>query len=341
MLPSAQQSPSPDDITVCASNVAAPFTPIVETVSDDDPEFLDQGRVTDLDPLNQGRDYDAPISLTLNAVDIVEPIFTPSADVTSEYVDVEIPKEETSAKAILRLGIDNDPDAVRAQIDTGAWCSCSDQQHMLHDYKAFSDDFPCPIKLIPAVEGSDLVPEGVGYLHIPAATAEGHIPVKTFFHPNLQTTVVNEVDLLKADGNKPSDFSGERIEKFHDAGTCTFVASHRKRRSQDVMVHGILLHGKCYTGALIPPNLEASHPKASPKTSVESAIADDPDFAADCERATIQAIYAYQEEEYATLRNELSSVPVMHHGLPFHEFIQRNTPVAAIKAETERLLWHQ
>ena len=341
MLPSAGSTPSPDDTTVRTSNVTASFTPVVETVPDDDPESFDQGRDPDLNPLHQGWDYDSSISLMINAVDMEEPVFTPSADVTSEYRDVEMPREESSAKAILRLGVDNDPDAVRAQIDTGAWCSCSDQLHMLHDYKAFSDDFPCPVKLIPAVEGSELVPEGVGYLHIPAATAEGHIPVRTFFHPNLQTTVVNEVDLLKAGGNKPSDFSGERIEKFHDAGTCTFIASHRKRRSQDVMAHGILLHGKCYTGALIPPNLDASHPKASPKTSVESAIKDDPDFAAECERATIQAIYSYQEEEYATLRDELSSVPVMHHGLPFHEYIQKNTPVASIKAETERLLWHQ
>ena len=29
------------------------------------------------------------------------------------------------------------------------------------------------------------------------------------------------------------------------------------------------------------------------------------------------------------------------HSLPFHEHIQNNTPVAAIKAATERLLWHQ
>ena len=29
------------------------------------------------------------------------------------------------------------------------------------------------------------------------------------------------------------------------------------------------------------------------------------------------------------------------HGLPFHEYIQKNTPVSTIQAETERLLWHQ
>ena len=29
------------------------------------------------------------------------------------------------------------------------------------------------------------------------------------------------------------------------------------------------------------------------------------------------------------------------HGLPFHEYIQQNTPVSSIQTETERLLWHQ
>jgi GAG-pre-integrase domain len=37
----------------------------------------------------------------------------------------------------------------------------------------------------------------------------------------------------------------------------------------------------------------------------------------------------------------MEMLPVKYHGLPFHEYIQQNTPVASIKAATERLLWHQ
>ena len=67
----------------------------------------------------------------------------------------------------------------------------------------------------------------------------------------------------------------------------------------------------------------------------------DPEFAAACQRATIQAIYAYQEDKNAQLRVDLETVPMNMHQMPFHEHIQQNTPILTIQAETERLLWHQ
>ena len=72
-------------------------------------------------------------------------------------------------------------------------------------------------------------------------------------------------------------------------------------------------------------------------------MANDPEFVADCEHATIQAIFAYQEEEYHKLRDELSAIPIVsgYHGLPFHEYIQQFTPVNEIKADMAHLLWHQ
>jgi len=41
-----------------------------------------------------------------------------------------------------------DPDALRAQIDTGADVSCTDQLHMLHQCRAFDEAFPSPIKMM-------------------------------------------------------------------------------------------------------------------------------------------------------------------------------------------------
>ncbi|KAG7366672.1 hypothetical protein IV203_029342 [Nitzschia inconspicua] len=57
--------------------------------------------------------------------------------------------------------------SVHAQIDTGAFASCSYQLDYLHDYAPFTADNPCPTKLIPALEGADTIPDGVGYMHIP------------------------------------------------------------------------------------------------------------------------------------------------------------------------------
>lgn len=56
---------------------------------------------------------------------------------------------------------------------------------------------------------------------------------------------------------------------------------------------------------------------------------------------TLYNIYTFQERQYSQLRSDLSTVPEQFHDLPFHRFIHGNTPVHAIRQETERLLWHQ
>jgi len=58
---------------------------------------------------------------------------------------------------------------------------------------------------MPATVGSDAVPKGVGYLHVPAKNTKGFLTVQTFYTPHLQTTVINKRDLVKA-----SNVRGER-----------------------------------------------------------------------------------------------------------------------------------
>ena len=314
-----------------------------ESESDDDDED---------DDVYQLYSHVRSISIELNAVNVRHRFDTESYDVLSaspEDDDWSACSSNSSAIGSIdeewtkecHDDFEDDPDAVRAQVDTGAFASVTDKKHMLHDYREFSQSFPCPVTLMPAKDGSDITPEGCGYLHTPAPNAHGFIAVRTFYSPNLRTTVIDERDFHKYNGGRSSDFTGDKIEKRFDAGTFSFRASHRLRRSQDVVVHGVLRHGKCYTAPLIPPDLPADHPNATPSTSSEAAKAADPEFKAACERATIQAIYAHQEREYATLRDNLEAVPLMYHDVPFHEFIQQNTPVDTIQVETERLLWHQ
>jgi len=72
----------------------------------------------DGDIYKEGRD-DIMIMSSINAVDIHHLSWFPAADVQVETV-ADHP--------------DSDPDAIRAQVDTGAHVSCTDQQHMLHGY---------------------------------------------------------------------------------------------------------------------------------------------------------------------------------------------------------------
>ena len=342
-LPSANESPGP----------LSPTAPAVETLADDDPPPLlarddplirshDQG--SDFAVFeDQGSDSRKPIAFNINAVDICLPDVPCGADVYPDFAAAQEPTASSSGRSVLVVGAKDAETTVRAQIDTGAFTSCTYIMHLLHNYVAFDKDNPCPIKLLPASDGSDLTPLGYGYLHVPAPTAKGHIAVQCFYHPELRTTVIDERDFVRGTGGKLKEYTGEKIIKHHDAGTFTYLASHRMKRSKDIVVYGVLRHGKCYTHELIPVPLGRNHPMATPETSPEVARDQDPDFADACERAAVQAIFMHQEEQYAKLREQFEQLPVGSElqKLPFHEYIQKYTPVNTIKAETERLLWHQ
>ena len=291
-----------------------PRLPVVETVTENEDTFDDQR------------------AIPLNAVDVLFPKVLSNMECSPELDSAPVSAIHDNDDAVL---------STRAHFDTAAFASCTGDRSLLHDYTKFTKDSPCPVRLAPASEGSDVRPHGVGYLHVPAPNPQGFIPVRTFYHPKLRTTVIDERDLLRSPRTTYRDFTGERLIKHTDNATFEFHASHRVRRSQDIHLFGVLQNDKCYTAPLIPCDVQADHPKASAATSSAKMYAEDPEFRADCERATIQAICAYQDKQYAHLRESLRDTPVMYHGLPFHEYIQKFTPVNTIKRDTQRLLWHQ
>jgi len=115
---------------------------------------------------------------SINAVDIHRISWSPALDVHVEPVDAQHD--------------DDDPDAIRAQVDTGAHVSCTDQLHMLHGYQKFTRSRPSPVKLMPATVDSDAIPKGIGHLHVPAKNAQGCLAVPTFYTPCLRTTVIDD-----------------------------------------------------------------------------------------------------------------------------------------------------
>jgi hypothetical protein len=54
---------------------------------------------------------------------------------------------------------------VRGQIDIGSFASWTDQLDFIHDFVKYSNSHP--LTLQPAVGGSDTIPSGYGYLHVP------------------------------------------------------------------------------------------------------------------------------------------------------------------------------
>jgi len=234
----------------------------------------------DGDIYKEGRD-DIMIMSSINAVDIHCISWSPASDIQVETVDVHQD--------------DDDPDAIRAQVDTGAHVSCTDQLHLLHGYREFTQSRPNPVKLMPATVNSDAVPNGVGYLHVPAKNAQGCLAAQTFYTSCICTAVIDERDLVKAAKINVKDMQSDSITKHKDAGTFTYHAKHCMKANKDVIVHGILMDDKCCAGAPIPPDLSPSDPKATPSTSSILAIESDPDFAEQCDKATFLAVHGHHE----------------------------------------------
>jgi hypothetical protein len=246
--------------------------PDVKTLPDDDPSVSSSEETlpstdddSSLDGFDQERESIGILS-PLNSIEIPVATITHSNDVEDGE---SIANPEPGAPPL----DDSDDDVPRAQIDTGAFASCTDQLHLLHHYRPFTTDFPCPVKLQPATEGSDAIPHGVWYLHVPAEHPSGFLAVRTFYHPDLRTTVIDERDFAKAAGHRIKDIQSEVIYKFHGAGTFTYKATHKLKASNDVIVHGVLNHGKCYTAGLIPPC--DSDADSSPVLALKTS---DPDF---------------------------------------------------------------
>jgi hypothetical protein len=260
----------------------------------------------------------------LNSIIIPDITWSPSADVLHEETEYT-----NSNKDIIQDIQDDDPDALRAQIDTGAFVSCTDQLQLIHGYKAFSDEYPCPVKLQPATEGSDAIPHGHGFLHVPAPNSIGYLAVRVFYHPILRTTVIDERDFLLLSRRNSLDISSETIQKHYDSGTFTYRGSHSDSDISDIIVYGILRNGKCYTRPLIAP--------ADSREALSSPSDESPEeFVEACRRATLLSIYANQPSDFSRLREEHSISP----DTTFDSYLLGHAPVLALKTEAERLLWH-
>ena len=299
MLSSAPASlplPSPTPATPASKLLQPPSSKCiavdVETIPDDDATVLtadtsDTDSLDSLLGLDQGRASDEIFS-DLNTIDVPHPPLVPSADISDDASVNSIGHDSVSSFQ------DDIPGDDHAQIDTGAWASCTGRLDLLHGYREFGPHFPCPVRLMPATDGSDTIPKGVGFLHVPAHNQKGYLAVRTYYHPSLRTTVIDERDFAHAAGfSYKHDISSDRLWKYHDAGNFTYHATHRLKQTNDVVVHGIVRGGKSFTHALIPPCTDAL---------IDQEKAQDPTFADSCRLATIQNVHAYHELELSSLR---------------------------------------
>ena len=146
------------------------------------------------------------------------------------------------------------------------------------------------------------------------------------------------------------NFSGQTLQKFfiegHETGNFTILCRHKIRRRQDILVHGVIISGQCYTHPLLLPDLPIDHHMANIYNSSALAIATDPVFARECMVDHVKAIACYHQTAFAVLEHQLASMPDSElkkamKKVPFRQHIIDATPIHALRVKTEKILWHQ
>ena len=220
------------------------------------------------------------------------------------YVRRLVPEDPLAADTYFQQGI-------RAQLDTGARVSCTNQKHLLHEYRPYNSSRPCPIRLTAAIDGSKqdnaATPTGSGYLHLPAPNLLGYIKVFCYYSPRLAATLISENDLYGPTRAIQKDFSGQSIHKiFLDkesrlTGNLTIICHHRRSTARNIVLHGAIINGQCYSHPILIPDLNEDSPYANCATSYNFAMKTDQEFQQACDDASRKAINYFRYDVYKSL----------------------------------------
>ena len=290
------------------------------------------------DPILENPDPDFDRDNPINGIQEED---TPIEYATDEAEDVPIDND-----ALI------DPNAMRAQIDTGAKVSVTNLKYALHGYKEYGENKKSPICLTGAIDSNlKINPEGYGYIRIPSENKRGFIDVKTYYSPRLTSTLMSENCILRASVPKGEfrKYNSQTIRKdFGDdeskmSGIMTITNYHRQVKPKNVKIKGVLLGGQCFTHPIIVPNLQKDHPKANRYNSSGYALKVNASYKRMVEESTKREIQLYKANKYVELAEELSTLPrnVRKYTQDIMKIIDVSVPVHAIRSRTEKMLWHQ
>ena len=250
------------------------------------------------------------------------------------------------------------PDHIRGQIDTGAKVSCTNMLFLLHEYRAYTSKQPSRIRLTAAIDNGDnaIIPEGEGYLFVPANNKQGHIRIKAYYSPSLTSTLISENSIMGSTALKRSLFKGQVIQKYFNTNNFILLCEHKLRSSRNIQIEGVLIGRQCFTHPLIVPNLEYNHPMATPINSLEKAKRSKSPKATIIDAVAKSKIQEYKKKTRLSLKNSLKQLPqpwkkTVKYDIPkwersvqLNDILEQDTiPINAlyIRTRTERLLWHQ
>ena len=148
---------------------------------------------------------------------------------------------------------------------------------------------------------SPIMPEGYGTVRILADNAEGHVPIKCCYTPDIPNFILSPNSFRSLLGKQ---HNGYTLECDDDKKTFCFSLNHKKRKSGSLLLHRTTRGGMCYTQLAVPP---MPMTEGTAERSLDAA-----------NKAVISMIEDHPKNSY-------------RHKLKLH----------ALSAKAERLLWHQ
>ena len=188
-----------------------------------------------------------------------------------------------------------------AHLDGGSQASTMNDKSALWGFKWFTKKNPCRVRLICADGESPIVPEGCGTARTPANNAEGYVPIKCYYTPDIPNFTLSP-NSFKSLLDK--HYNGYTLECDDGKKTFHFSVNHKKRKRGSLHLFGTTRGGLCYTRSAVPP---------MPTTEGTAEMSLD---AAD--NAAISMVEDHPKNSH-------------RHELKLH----------TLSAKAERLLWHQ
>jgi len=160
---------------------------------------------------------------------------------------------------------------------------------------------PCRVRLTCVDGKSPIVPKGYGTARIPASNAEGSVPIKCCYTPDIPNFILSPNSFKSLLGKQ---HNGYTLENNDDKKTFRFSVSNKKRMSESLLLHGTMNGCLCYTQSAVPPMPTT---KGTAEMSLDTA-----------NKAEISMVEDYPKNSH-------------RHEMKLH----------ALSAKAERLQWHQ
>ena len=96
------------------------------------------------------------------------------------------------------------------------------------------------------IDNASIIPEGKGYILIPAANDMGYVPIKAYHSPHLTFTLIGENCIMGETKREWERFKLQVIHKHLHQSTFTLIGKHTRMHQLDITIDGILINDQCF-----------------------------------------------------------------------------------------------